>query len=100
MTPFDWLKELELVSISPDSLVTFNDEVSSVICNWYTIQQNLSEIRENTEIYRSFISDLLVELPEPSKETFINMMSESQIDKSLIQMESWVNIIAQFDSIV
>jgi hypothetical protein len=100
MTPFDWLKELELVSISRDSLVTFNDEVSSVICNWYTIQQNLSEIRENTEIYRSFISDLLVELPEPSKETFINMMSESQIDKSLIQMESWVNIIAQFDSIV
>jgi len=27
-------------------------------------------------------------------------MSESQIDKSLIQMESWVNIITQFDSIV
>jgi hypothetical protein len=100
MTPFHWLKELELVFISPDNSVTFNDQVSSVIGNWYTIQENLSVIRENTENYRSFISDLLVELPEPSKETFINMMSESQIDKSLIQMESWVNIIAQFDSIV
>ena len=99
-TPFDWLKELELVSISADNLVTFNDEVSLVIGNWYTIQDNLSVIRENTENYRSFISDLLVELPESSKETFIGMMSESQIDKSLIQMESWVNIIAQFDSIV
>jgi len=73
---------------------------SLVIGNWYTIQENLSVIRENTENYRSFISDLLVELPESSKETFIGMMSESQIDKSLIQMESWVNIIAQFDSIV
>ena len=95
-----WLKELELVFINPDNSVTFNDQVSLVIGNWYTIQENLSVIRENTENYRSFISDLLVELPEPSKETFINMMSESQIDKSLIQMESWVNIIAQFDSIV
>jgi len=89
-----------LVYISPDNLVTFNDQVSLVIGNWYNIQESLSVIRENTEIYRSFISNLLVELPEPSKETFINMMSESEIDKSLIQMESWVNIIAQFDSIV
>jgi hypothetical protein len=53
MTPFHWLKELELVFISPDNSVTFNDQVSSVIGNWYYTREPFCNKREHWEL--SFI---------------------------------------------